>query len=466
MEAVKQGMLWSKACAGLKPNQRILVAVSGGSDSLSLLHLVLPEDEAKRQRLVVGYVHHDTGSYANKTEAHVRAIARRLSLAFEVGRVSLSEERQKQLGFEAAARELRYEALERIAQRNGCGRILTGHTADDLAEGVMIYLMRGAGLAGLAGPKRSRGLIHRLLLRYHREELKEFIEGLGVRFIEDPANLDLRYTRSRIRHHLRPLIEEEFGKGAWANLANSARCLSDADVELEQRSREVMTAVRVWSSPRWISLDVNGLRGYLAEVQSRILLRAYAHAAGQKKGAAYLSRRMRQRLHHLLHGNPGDHLELSSGVIARLTEHFLIFEGIPPSFEVEWKLPGRIELPDGAVLMAKRLVTEFRGIKPDRGRVEYVDAQAVGERVTVRPWHEGDRFVPLGRPGHMVKVVRALRINPSERRGMLWLVTSGGSIVFVAGQRIADPYRVKQTSQAVWRFSFIPPEDKSLSGAE
>lgn len=451
-----RGMLWPRVRAALPPAGRVLVALSGGVDSTALLFLVLPPPE-ERGRLVVGHVHHGTGAYADEAEALARDLAREAGVEVVVTRVRIAGERRREVGFEAAAREQRYRALVDLARKAGAVRVLTGHTLDDRAEGVLLYLLRGAGTGGLAGPREEREMFLRPLLAFSREELAEFIAAEGIRVLEDPSNRDLRYTRNRVRHRLRPVIEKEFGDRAWRNLAESARRLAAAEEALAAVAEEAWGAVRRGSSPRWISLDAERLAGYLVTIRVRLLRRAWAHAAAAREGRESLRKGELRRLEASLHRSPGSTLRLAGGVRVLRTDSRLILDGLADAAPLRWKLPGELMLPDGGTLRAEEWEKDAAGdiVHSDK-LVEWVDAAALGDEVTVRPWRPGDRIEPFARPGHLVKVARVLASGASERRGPVWILESRGVVAWVPGHRLAHPFRVRPESRRLWRLSLLP----------
>jgi tRNA(Ile)-lysidine synthase len=432
-------------------------------DSLAMLYLVLPPDLSSMKKIVVCYVHHGTGEYADRAETFIRDEIKTLGLDFRVEHVTIDKNEEKQNGFEATARKARYRALEKVAEETGCTLILTAHTADDQAESVLLSLFRGAGSAGLSGVHEARGNIWRPLLHYTREELEGFLSDTGKKHIEDPGNRDLRFARNRVRHQLKPLILEQFGEGAWKNIARSAKRLIQTEMALETEAENVLKKVLVKRLPKWVLLDVELLASYLEELKAKVLRWAMALTLEEKPGELSLSRLDMRQLLGLVHANPGETAIIAGIVGVRKTSKGLIFDATVRFGEMEWKLPGTLLLPDGTLLEAKASQrAAFPGINKEPGRVEYIDAKIAGDVLKVRPWQEGDRFEPLGKPGSSVKVVKLLSGVDNRHQGPLWVIEKEEAILYIAGHRISHACRVSETTENIWRITCIFPEEIPL----
>ena len=197
----------------------VLVACSGGADSLALLAGTVFESRGRRR--VVG-VTVDHGLQDGSAEHTSRVVAQMAVLGVDEtasARVSVVAEGR---GPEAAAREARYAVLSELAERSGAGTVLLGHTLDDQAETVLLGLTHGSGARSLAGMRPGFGPFLRPLLDVTRAQTEAACRALGIDFWVDPHNSDPRFTRSRVRHRVLPLLESELGPGVAATLARTA----------------------------------------------------------------------------------------------------------------------------------------------------------------------------------------------------------------------------------------------------
>ena len=194
----------------LPPGARVLCAVSGGADSMCLLHLLKSLEGTRGIRVFAAHFEHGLrGEESLRDMAFVEAWCRERGIPCLTGRgdtraLAASEH----LSLEEAARRLRYDFLERAAAQLGCERIATAHTADDNAETVLFNLIRGSGTRGLAGIPPRRGSIVRPLLETNRAEIEAYLEAQGVPHVEDSSNESLAFSRNRLRRQILPLLRE------------------------------------------------------------------------------------------------------------------------------------------------------------------------------------------------------------------------------------------------------------------
>ncbi|MDX9834552.1 MAG: tRNA lysidine(34) synthetase TilS [Desulfobulbus sp.] len=217
----------------LSPGSRVLVGVSGGADSMALVHLLAALSEEWRLTLVAAYVDHGLRPEETPAErACVQAAACRLGIGCEIVAIDVAgHARAERISLEHAARELRYRALATIGRTVASDCLAVGHTADDQVEEVLLRLLRGAGRKGLAGMRsRSRGVV-RPLLGVRKAELLAYLADRDIVFCNDSSNSDLRFLRNRIRHHLLPLLAADYDPGVREALSKTAANLS-ADEDL------------------------------------------------------------------------------------------------------------------------------------------------------------------------------------------------------------------------------------------
>src|SRR5262245_7077443 len=188
--------------AMLEGGEGVLVAVSGGADSLALLHVLHALAPAFRLTLHVLHVDHGLRPESPRDAEFVQAAARRLGVPCEVARVTVPRGASR----EAQARRARYAALEECAGRVGAVRIAVGHTREDQAETVLMRVLEGAGPRGLAGIPPCRGRVIRPLIEVSRREIVTILRSLGVPWTEDPSNLDPAFLRNRVRHEILPSL--------------------------------------------------------------------------------------------------------------------------------------------------------------------------------------------------------------------------------------------------------------------
>src|SRR5262245_48793684 len=269
--------------AMLAGGETVLVAVSGGSDSVALLHVLHELRPTFNLSLHVLHVDHGLRAASTRDAEFVQGLGARLGVPVDVTRVTVGAG-----SVEAAAREARYAALEAWADRLGADRIATGHTVDDQAETVLMRLLDGAGVRGLAGIPPRRGRVIRPLIETRRSTLRDALVAAGLDWVEDETNRDPKFLRNRIRHELLPLLAASYATDVVPSLARVARRARETVDALERTAADALerlaiVEVSALTLPRGAlaalpaPVAAEALRQAAARLGSRAPLRAWAH---------------------------------------------------------------------------------------------------------------------------------------------------------------------------------------------
>ncbi len=256
----------------------LVVAVSGGPDSVALLYALLdPARGTEDGRLVVAHLNHRLrGEESDADEDFVRALHARLTVGSPELRLRCASLDVKTAAagenLESVARRLRYEWLAGVAQDEGVTRVVTGHTADDQAETVLHRLLRGAGLRGLRGIAPSRPLadgvvLLRPMLAVRRADVLAYLISLGEPYREDSSNLDPAFTRNRIRHELLPLLASRFNPEVVRGLC---RLAGQAEETYAAEEAEALTLLKLAERPRAGDLLVFDRKTFVAAPRHRV----------------------------------------------------------------------------------------------------------------------------------------------------------------------------------------------------
>ncbi|MGE5815334.1 MAG: tRNA lysidine(34) synthetase TilS, partial [Acidobacteriota bacterium] len=246
----------------LPAGARVLVAVSGGPDSVALTHLIR-ELQAPCGFVLAGLAHFNhqlRGADSDADEAFCRQLAESIDVAFvsETADVSAAARTSKR-SIEDTARRLRYDFFERARVHLGADVIAVAHTRDDQAETYLLRLVRGAGARGLASMRPRRGRIIRPLLGIGRDELHAFLQEAQLPFRTDQTNLDVTFPRNRIRHEVLPILAR-VSPAAVRSIARAARLSADDEDFLERRAIEVLPKIVLSEREGELRLDL----GFLA----------------------------------------------------------------------------------------------------------------------------------------------------------------------------------------------------------
>ena len=309
---------------GLLPaGSRVLVGLSGGSDSVALTRLLL--DLAEHGGFsVVGLAHlnHGLRSSAQADEDFCREFAQRVGVPLDVERAAVRDYASSEsLSVEDAARRLRYAFLERTAAARAADRIAVGHTQDDQAETFLLKLIRGAGLRGLGGIYPRKGVVIRPLLDVTRDDLRAYLRSRAENWIEDETNEDLANPRNRIRHRVLGELDRALEGSSRRAIARAAALIREDGQWLDALGEErFLTLAR--RTGAGLELDVPGLADTPEPVRRRVLLRAMREAGGHREiGLEHV-----EAVSALLNGAqggvdvPGTRVELCGGKLVLLEQ--------------------------------------------------------------------------------------------------------------------------------------------------
>lgn len=303
------------------PGARVLVGLSGGSDSVALTRLLVDLAEYG-EFTVAGLAHlnHRLRRSADRDESFCRYFAERHDLPIAVEAADVRAYAQSHtLSIEDAARRLRYAFLERAAADIGADRIAVGHTQDDQAETLLLKLMRGAGLTGLAGIYPRRGAVIRPLLDVTDRALRAYLASEGQQWVEDESNDDVDNPRNRVRHRILPELDRAAGGSTRSAIARAAALFREDGQWLDQLSDERFRTLAI-ESEAGLEIDARGLTELPPPVFRRVLLQAMRAAAGtQEVGLDHVE--AVEALLSRTHGGvdvPGCRVELRGGKLVLL----------------------------------------------------------------------------------------------------------------------------------------------------
>jgi tRNA(Ile)-lysidine synthase len=416
----------------LAGGETVLVAVSGGADSVALLHLLHALAPSWRLRLHVLHVDHGLRLDSAADAECVRALGARLGVPVDVACVQVGSG-----SVEAAARTARYAALEAAAARVGATRIALGHTLDDQAETVLMRVLAGAGVRGLAAIPPVRGRLIRPLLEMRRAALRDWLTAEGVTWVEDPTNRDPKFLRNRIRHEVLPLLGAFPAGDVVESLARVARVAREtidaldraAALELDRLAcpegdpARALTLGRraLGALPPMIAAEV--LRQAAARLGSRAPLRAWAHR-GLRRVLASPPPRRAFRLGGVTVEVSGDHVRVGTTLAPALAPRQL-------------PVPGRVDLPEIGRALEARVLPGAGYVVPRSPEAVAFDAAALPRTLGVRGRRRGDRLIAFRGGQRRLKSLLIDAGVPRWDRQRLPLVEADGQILWVVGLRRA-----------------------------
>ena len=442
----------------IAPQAHILLAVSGGVDSVVMLDLFVQLAKRTNIRLSVGHIDHQLRAESGDDAKFVEELCAEHELTYLSERVSTKKfAQEKKLSLEMAARELRYEALERLRVAAGADLIATAHTLSDQAETVLLRLLRGAGLAGLAGIAEKRGKIVRPLLSFSRQNILEYAQQQKLWWREDKSNLDLSISRNRLRHENMPALASRFNPKLEATLARTARIAREAHDYMKQRAKSVLSKVAVEQTPERIVLDIQRIKRYNRLIHSYILRLAYTRLVGVVDLPSH--RRIERALNLLCEKRIGARVALGAGLEVLRDRDGLVVQSAASNgmtSEVEVGVPLPIVGTPWQLIVADEAWDSARTPRFGDKYSEYVDTATIEGRLRVRWPRAGDIFYPLGMR-HPKKVYDFFADSkvPIRRRATTPVLECDSGIVWVCGFRIDDRFKVTGTTKSVLHLQLI-----------
>lgn len=408
------------------PGQSLGVAVSGGADSVCLLHVLAELAPRWALRLTVLHLNHQLrGEASDADERFVRELARSLGLRAEVAPVNVAAQcAATGDNLEQAARRARREFYLGAIRSGVVARVATGHTRTDQAETVLLRLFRGAGLEGLAAmrPVTPEGLV-RPLLAVSRPEAEGYLRQRGIAWREDESNRDRRFARNRLRHYVMPVLAREFNPQLEEALARTAALAGEAEDSWRAEIERVTPALLV-ARPPGVLIRAGGLAGLARPVARRLVRRAIEAVRGDLRRIEFAHVESVLRLAGQSEGRGG--VRLPGVQVTRSFDWLRLApaaEEPAPEYAAPLTVPGEVELP-GGVRVAARL-------HAGEGRAGGLDWEAVPKPLEVRSWRPGDRYQPEGQAGavKLKDLFQKHRIPAWDRAG--WpVVVAGGAIVW------------------------------------
>ena len=458
----------------IAPGETVVVGVSGGSDSMALLHLLAVLAEKGRFTVRAVYVDHGLRPAETPQEtALVRSRAAGLGIGCEVVVADVrGRARAEGISLEHAGRLSRYEIFADQAAVHSPWKIAVAHTADDQAEELLLRLIRGTGRKGLSGMAMAseQGVI-RPLLEIRKKELLDYLAAKNIPFLEDSSNVDRRFMRNRVRLDLLPYLEKQFNPNIRATLIQTGAILSEEEGVLAEMTAKAFAEIirrgeGTGNGSVPLQVDIPRLVKEPMAIQRRVIERLL-----WRLGAQPSFRQIDQLLRLADAGGSGDMLHLAQGLRVvrqedslilsypqgRIRQRGSLLESVVGEFELVLDQPGAIVISELGVRLScielGRLPTQSELAKSGN---EFLDLAAVRFPLICRSPRPGDRLHPLGAPGtkKVADIFIDRKIPRNKRSGPVLL--SGGEIVAVLGLAIAESAKITPATQKVLKV-FLGP---------
>jgi tRNA(Ile)-lysidine synthase len=434
----------------LSGGEHVLVAVSGGPDSVALLvclHKLAPELSLT---LTVAHLNHGIrGTEAVADEEFVRRLSSGLNLPYlseSVNIKGLAESEKRNL--EELAREKRYEFLKQTARKTGAGKIAVGHTLSDQAETALFRFIRGSGIEGLSAIHPViHGIVIRPLIECPRKSILEYLEFKKIDYREDSTNKNLRYSRNRLRHVVIPILEQHFNPQLIPTLAREASLARETWSFVESHAKDLFAEVHSRKGDA-ISLKLNDIGKLHPVMQKEVVRLAIRECLGSLRGIGGVH--IANILSLLNSDQSGAMIQLPhGGTVLRQFGEILILK-IPfleeTAFKYVLKIPGSCSVPEAQAQFSATLcpTPDLQTMRTTCSSQAFFEATSLPDQLVIRSRKPGDRY-----GGQEHRKVKKMLIDgkiPVSMRSSLPMVVYGDKVIWVPGFRPARGFEAKSDS--------------------
>ncbi len=477
------------------PGDYVAAGISGGADSVCMLHLLVRLQRELPFRLAVVHVNHGLRAEAGEDAVFVEGLCQKWGLPFFLEEVDMQGyAREHKLSGEEAGRLLRYQAFARVLREAGAGetgKIAVAHNADDRAETMLFHMFRGSGLKGLGSIRPVRESVIRPLLCLERGQIEAYLKEAGLTWQKDATNEEDGYARNRIRHHILPYANEEICSGAVSHMGDLADMLAETEDYLERETGRLYSQYVKENTTDMVNgtSDAQGraeypaadlqiqLAGFRTEdivMKKRVLLRAMERLTPHRKD---ITARHIESLLELTDKDGSKELFLPRGIRARKEYGLLFLErllsdsnfpaaqepvaqvavnesSLSPDVPLEIAVPGTgrftFVLRKADFLQDGPFFCKMKQNIPENRYTKWFDYDKITTSLLLRTRRPGD-YLAID-DGLHTQSVKQYMINekiPKAKRNGMYLLADGSHILWIPGYRISRQYRVEKNTRRI-----------------
>jgi tRNA(Ile)-lysidine synthase len=447
----------------IKRGDSIVVGVSGGPDSVCLLHILSDLKKDLNLKLVAVHINHMLrGSESNRDEDFVKKLCEDLNIEFKSMRIDINKiSKEKGISLEEAGREERYKNFGIIADSIGADKIAVAHNKNDQAETVLMNIIRGAGFDGLKGLDYIRGRIIRPLLDIERSEIDAYILEKKIDTVTDSSNFETIYARNKIRLEVIPNIDKLFGSNLVKSIDRMNRLIKDDIDFIDSKAKKSYFNAVLKKENEEVELLLGKMKRMHIALKRRVIRKAICEVRGNVKGIE--SVHIESVLDMINGGRVGSRVDLPGIKIRRTYESIRFYktQTQPDSFDFEANInmPGSTELGDGKHLIEAKLISDYKVSDYKwlnaRALTQFFDYDKVCEGINIRKRKEGDIFKPINSNG--TKKLKEYFIDkkiPREMRDNIPLIAKEREIIWIIGYKISDKFKVTENTKRVLKLSY------------
>lgn len=426
---------------------RILIGLSGGPDSVFLLHFLNKFQKKFRIEIGAAHVNHLLrGKESDRDELFCKTICREISIPFfSIRKKVKSYSLKHKISLEAAGRKVRYDFFEKISNQHRYNKIATAHNADDNTETVLLNLIKGAGLKGISGIPIKRKNIIRPILVLSKNEILNYLENNLFEYRTDSSNLSNEYERNFLRNEIIPLIQKNINPAITNSVLNTSINLQRLNAGLSEISANLKSKITVIPGVK-VSIPV----GFIVDENEFISSYLIKEIVDENFSVKFESNDIKKIL-LLVNKTSGKSEELSDKLVGYRERDKIIIKKKSGESTHDNKIISvgdKIKI-NGRVFSILKYKFEKVQLSSSKN-IEYISADKLKDNFIIRNWRKGDKFYPIGMKGSkkVSDYLNDIKINSFEKKDQL-VLENDGKIVWIIGQRLDDRFKLKSNSKKV-----------------
>lgn len=431
----------------INPNDKILIGLSGGPDSVFLLYFLHKFSKGLKISLGALHINHLLrGKEADDDEKFCRALTQQLGIKYySIKKDTSSLAVKKGYSIEEAGRIIRYKEFEKFSLKYKYSKIATAHNSDDNAETVLLNLIKGAGLKGISGVPFKREKIIRPILVLTKKEIISYLESNKIKYRIDISNLDDNFERNFLRNKIIPQIQDKLNPSLIKSIFKSSEVFKEINFFLTKQVQKLYYN-SVKKNIDSVSISLSALKSIDDE-----LLSEFFRYVLEKKFTYQLSFDECKKIVTLFHKQTGKSISLSTGIKIFKERSQLVLTKSKNRDFVPVKLKvGQSFIINNSLFHIKK-VTEAK-INDKKQNVEFINAEKIKNGFTLRRWKDGDKFVPLGMKGKkkISDFLNEQKLESYKKREQL-ILENDNKIVWVVGLRLDDRFKILPDTKEIYK---------------
>jgi tRNA(Ile)-lysidine synthase len=451
----------------IQTGDRVIVAVSGGPDSVALLKALELLSPEYRMTLVAAHLNHGLrGEDASRDEEFVKQLCREMGIECECRTADIASlSRGSGRSLEDLSREVRYDFLADVAGNYRADKIALGHNLHDQVETVIMNFLRGSGPGGLRGILPVREFIYvRPLFNVRRDEIITFLEAHGMTFMSDSSNVETYYLRNRIRNELIPELTQHYNPNLEHTLFATSEIMRLENDYMTAVTDKILSGWAVGHAEGGIRIRISALRSHHEALRNRIIQSLLHRFTPPGKGVGFTH--IKSVLHLTSGNDPNALLKLPYGIDVRREYDWLVMKKrefhreaepvVSSRLHYDVEVPGIVGMEELGRSMRFSLVDPPVDAKSVTKDTMYMDYEKVALPLKVRTVKPGDRIQPLGMEGS--RKVKSYFIDlkiPRHLRTRIPLVLDSESVLWIAGVRMSERVKITDETRKILKIEFI-----------